>query len=59
MVLPVRHPGARDWIGEFNLPIVQATKRGPGSPLLADAGLPGCLRRQQHEIPLRPEEVLA
>jgi hypothetical protein len=56
----VRHPGARDWIGEFNLPpIVQATKRGPGSPLLADAGLPGCLRRQQHEIPLRPEEVLA
>jgi hypothetical protein len=60
LVLPVRHPGARDWIGEFTLPpIVQAAKRGPGSPSLADARLPGCLRRKQHEIPLRPEEVLA
>ena len=47
-----------DWIGEFNLPrIVQAAKRGPGQPMLVDHHLPAYLRRQQHEVPLRSEEV--
>lgn len=49
-----------DWVGEFNLPrIVQTAKRGPGSPLVVDARMPGYLRKQQHEIPLRSEEMLA
>jgi hypothetical protein len=38
--------------------ILAAARRTDG-PVMDDARLPRYLRRQQHEIPLRPEEMLA
>jgi hypothetical protein len=48
-----------DWQAEWNMARILAAARRTDGPVMDDARLPRYLRRQQHEIPLRPEEMLA
>jgi len=48
-----------DWQSEWNMArILGVGRRSPGSAIV-DVKLPAYLRKQQHEIPLGPEEALA
>jgi hypothetical protein len=48
-----------DWQAEWNMARILAAARRTDGPVMDDARLPRYLRRQQHEVPLRSEEVSA
>jgi hypothetical protein len=49
-----------DWQAEWNMArILAAARRTDGPVMVAGDNLPKYLRRQQHEVPLRSEEVSA
>jgi hypothetical protein len=48
-----------DWQAEWNMARILAAARRTDGAAMIDARLPGYLRRQQHEVPLRSEEVSA
>jgi hypothetical protein len=48
-----------DWQAEWNMARILAAARRTDAGAMIDARLPGYLRRQQHEVPLRSEGVSA